>query len=533
MLRALTHRIRSEWRALRDGDERTRSPRAGGSRGDGRAKLSRSHRWRSWWRTVEILAIALLFAAYLYLDGLAACDPHKVQGRFRRALRWCARRFFAHGPAHREERLRAQAAWLCARLVKLGPTFIKIGQALATRADLLPLPYIQELARLQDEVPPFPSSEAARILQEELGAPPEHLFAVIHWKPIASASLGQVYYGRLPSGEEVAIKVQRPRLREVIHLDLAILKRVARFLKRYPNLFRGVDWTGVLDEFAATIFEEMNYRQEALHAERFRENFRRWKEVYVPKIYWAYTTERVLTMEYIHGVKVTDVEELRRRGLSPARVNRLLARTYLKQLLEDGFFHADPHPGNLRVMPDGRLAFFDFGMVGRLDASLQRLMIEAFFHIVNRDVAGLVDDLIQLGFLDPSVDPRLIRPLVEGLFREYLGLKLSEVKFKELTYELAEVVYAYPFTIPARFTYMIRALMELEGIGIAIDPDFNFIEVARPFAREYLFKREARQLRRELLHRWLWGRDGAFHVERLWRVVKLAVRVSLDKLRSR
>jgi predicted unusual protein kinase regulating ubiquinone biosynthesis (AarF/ABC1/UbiB family) len=183
-------------------------------------------------------------------------------------------------------------------------------------------------------------------------------------------------------------------------------------------------------------------------------------------------------------------------------------------------------------MPDGRLAFFDFGMAGRLDARLQGLMIEAFFHIVNRDVAGLVDDLIRLGFLDPKVDPRLIRPLVEDLFREYLGLKLSEIKFKELTYELAEVVYAYPFRIPARFTYMIRALMELEGIGIAIDPEFNFIDVARPFAREYLFKREARQLRRELLNRLLWGQDGTLHLERLWRVAKLAVRVYLDKLKT-
>jgi len=488
--------------------------------------------WRGWLRAMEIVTLAVLFAAYVYLDALAAREPQKVRGRFRRVLRWFARRLFAQETLRREERLHAQAAWLRHRLVKLGPTFIKIGQALATRADLLPLPYIQELARLQDDVPPFPQPEAARILREELGAPPEQLFAVIHWEPVASASLGQVYYGRLPSGEEVAIKVQRPRLREAIQFDLMILKRIARFLKRYPNLFRGVDWTGVLDEFAVMIFEEMNYRQEAFHAERFRENFRRWKEVYVPKIYWAYTTERVLTMEYIHGVKVTDVEELRRRGFSPARLNRLLARTYLKQLLEDGFFHADPHPGNLRVMPDGRLAFFDFGMAGRLDARLQGLMIEAFFHIVNRDVAGLVDDLIRLGFLDPKVDPRLIRPLVEDLFREYLGLKLSEIKFKELTYELAEVVYAYPFRIPARFTYMIRALMELEGIGIAIDPEFNFIDVARPFAREYLFKREARQLRRELLNRLLWGQDGTLHLERLWRVAKLAVRVYLDKLKT-
>lgn len=487
---------------------------------------------KGWLRALQIVGVLILFAAYIYLDALAAMDREKVQGRIKRLLQRVVRKILAQEALQKEERLRRQAIWLRERLLKLGPTFIKIGQALATRGDLLPVPYLLELAKLQDEVPPFPNAVAARILTEELGAPPDQIFARIEWTPIASASLGQVYRAWLPTGEEVAIKVQRPHLKKAISFDLIILKRIARFLKRYPRLFRGVDWTGVLDEFGLTIFEEMNYIQEGRNADRFRENFRRWKEVYVPKIYWQYTTERVLTMEFIHGWKVTDVEALLRQGITPYKINRLLARTYLKQMLEDGFFHADPHPGNLRVMADGRLAFFDFGMTGTIDARLQGLMIDAFFHILNRDVAGLVDDLIRLEFLDPQVDPRTIRPVVEDLFREYLGLKLSEVNFKELTYEVAEVVYEYPFKIPVRFTRMIRALMELEGIGIAIDPDFNFIEIARPFAREYLFKRETRHLRDQLLGRLFRGQDGKLSLGKVWYLAKLAVKVYLERLRE-
>lgn len=487
---------------------------------------------KGWLRAGQIIGILILFAAYIYLDALAAMDREKVRGWFKRLLQLVVRKILAQEALQKEERLRRQAIWLRERLLKLGPTFIKIGQALATRGDLLPVPYLLELAKLQDEVPPFSNAVAALILTEDLGAPPDQVFARIDWTPIASASLGQVYHAWLPTGEEVAVKVQRPHLKEAVSFDLVILKRIARFLKRYPRLFRGVDWTGVLDEFGLTIFEEMNYVQEGRNADRFRQNFGRWREVYVPKIYWQYTTERVLTMEFIHGWKVTDVHALLRQGITPYKINRLLARTYLKQMLEDGFFHADPHPGNLRVMPDGRLAFFDFGMTGTIDARLQGLMIDAFFHILNRDVSGLVDDLIRLEFLDPQVDPRAIRPVVEDLFREYLGLKLSEVNFKELTYEVAEVVYEYPFKIPARFTRMIRALMELEGIGIAIDPDFNFIEIARPFAREYLFKRETRHLRDQLLARLFRGQNGQLSLAKVWYLAKLAVKVYLERLRE-
>jgi predicted unusual protein kinase regulating ubiquinone biosynthesis (AarF/ABC1/UbiB family) len=485
---------------------------------------------RGWLRSLEIISVAIVFGACLYLDVLASTEPRKIKGRFRKLLHFIAKKLLAQEALQREERVRRQAIWLRNRLLKLGPTFIKIGQSLSTRADLLPIQYVQELTKLQDQVPPFPDRDAMAIIAHELGAPASDIFAHLDSEPVAAASLGQVYYGLLRTGEEVAVKVQRPRLKQTIGLDLLILKRITKFLKQYPNLFRGVDWTGVLDEFSYTIFQEMDYLQEARNADRFRQNFRSWKEIHVPHIYWDYTTSRVLTMEYIHGLKVTEVEPLRERGIPPAKINRLLVRTYLKQMLEDGFFHADPHPGNLRVMPDGKLAFFDFGMAGQIDAHLQGLMIEAFFDILNRDVHGLVEDLINLEFLDSDADREAIRPLVEALFKEYLGLKLSEIRFKELTYELADVVYEYPFKIPARFTYMIRALMELEGIGVAVDPDFNFVEVAKPFARQYLLKRESRHLRQQLFNKLLRGEDGQIALSKVWYLAKVAVKVLLDKL---
>ncbi len=265
-----------------------------------------------------------------------------------------------------ESHLRWQASWLSSRLLKLGPTFIKIGQSISTRADLLPIAYVNELSKLQDSVPAFPREVAMATIERELGKKVEDAFAEIEDEPVAAASLGQVYRGRLHTGEVVAIKVQRPNLANVINFDIAVLRSIARFMERFPRLVRGVDWQGTLNEFATVIFQEMDYVQEGQNAETFRRHFSKWREVYVPKIYWTHTSVRVLTMEYIGGSKVTDLEGLKARGINPPDVIKLIARTYLKQLLEDGFFHADPHPGNLRVMPDGRLAFFDFGMVGRI-----------------------------------------------------------------------------------------------------------------------------------------------------------------------
>jgi predicted unusual protein kinase regulating ubiquinone biosynthesis (AarF/ABC1/UbiB family) len=236
-------------------------------------------------------------------------------------------------------------------------------------------------------------------------------------------------------------------------------------------------------------------------------------------------------MEFIRGTKVVDIEGLRARRISPPKVNRLMIKAYLKQLLEDGFFHADPHPGNLLVMEDGRTAFFDFGMVGRITPKLQSKMVDAFFHVVSKDPKGIAQDLIDLDFLKPGVDHESVRPVVEKMFSLHLDLKLKDVKFKELTYELADVMYDYPFRLPSNFTYIMRALMTLEGIGYIIDPDFNFFETARPFAKEFMLRREGRQLR-QLVFDKLTGKDsedGKIDWGKMWKLGKMAIKTIFDK----
>ena len=425
----------------------------------------------------------------------------------------------------KSEIYKREGAALRERLIKLGPTFIKIGQTLATRADLLPIEYIEELSRLQDEVPPFPAEEAKSIIERELGNTITEVFRQFEAEPIAAASLGQVHRASLLDGREVVIKVQRPHLAEYVDLDLRVLARIAHHLNRFPNLIRGVDWNGALGEFRSTIFEEMDYAREAANAEVFRMNFASWPEVYVPQIHHELSSSYMIVMEYIPGLKVTDTMELRAAHRDPREIVRLLVRTYLKQLLEDGFYHADPHPGNLRVMDDGRLAFFDFGMVGRIEAQLQSKLINAFFHTIERDVSGLVDDMVKLGFivLTPEEEIRF-KPTIEKLMDRYLNLKLREVQFKELIFDVANVVYEYPFHIPAEFTYIIRAIMTLEGIGSIVDPDFNFFEVARPYAKRFMFKREGRYLRSLIMDSLIRGDRGRIDWGKVWKLARMAIK---------
>jgi predicted unusual protein kinase regulating ubiquinone biosynthesis (AarF/ABC1/UbiB family) len=399
----------------------------------------------------------------------------------------------------REAKLRVQAQKLSDRLLSLGPTFIKIGQSLGTRADLLPIPYIDELSKLQDKVPAFSNQTAFAIIKKELGQAPESLFAEISSDPIAAASLGQVYRGRLKSGEDVAIKVQRPNLATIIQFDLTVLRKIARYLnKRVPKLMKTNDWLGMLDEFERVIQEEMDYSLEASNADRFRSNFSDWSGLHVPKIYWEYTSSHVLTMEFISGIKVTDLPSIERAGFSAKKINELMHRAYFKQLLEDGFFHADPHPGNLLIMNNGKLAFFDFGMVGHISQQLQQQMVSAFFHILERNFDGLVNDLISLNFLKPEVNVAEFRNVVKDMFERKIDINLGDVKFKDLTYELGDIIYKYPISTPAAFTFIIRALMTLEGISIQINPTFNFLEVAKPYARDFIFRRESAHLRKQV-----------------------------------
>ena len=511
--------------------------------------------WRGWLRVAHVAAVIGKLALYLYLDQLEthingqlryAKDRMRTAERLTRMavygekiyrvrlwffhqLMYLLRRLVLGGETDREANQQKQSIWLKEKLIELGPTFIKIGQSMGTRADLLPLPFVIALGELQDSVPPFPNEVAFARIEKELGRKINDVYKEFELEPVAAASLGQVYRARLHTGEEVAVKVQRPNLEAIIKGDLEILKKVANFAERYPQLNENADWSGMLREFNATIHEEMDYAAEGRNAERFRESFKNWTNVHVPEIFWNATTSKVITMDYIHGTKVTDLEGLKGHGVAPEKVNRLLIRTYLKQLLEDGFFHADPHPGNLLVMPDGRLAFFDFGMVGRISPELQSKMIDAFFHVVGKDPAGIAQDLIDLDFLKPGTNPNIVRPVVEKMFEFHLNLKLKDVNFKELTYDLADVMYDYPFRLPSNFTYIMRALMTLEGIGMITDPEFNFFETAKPYAKEFMLKREGADFRKLFVSK-LMGRDreGKIDWNRTWKLAKMAFKTVLS-----
>ncbi len=506
--------------------------------------------FRGYLRLFSVGKIIGLLALYLYLDQYEMHRSQQVKHantrlenarrltwlavlgeKFHRGKIWIfhrlmllVRRFTLGNVVNKEVTQEKQAVWLKESLIKLGPTFIKIGQSLGTRADLLPLSFVKALGELQDNVPKFPNSIAFARIEKELGRRISEVYAEFDVEPIAAASLGQVYRAKLHSGEEVAVKVQRPNLAGIVKGDIEILRKIAKFAERYPSLNENADWAGMLREFESTIAEEMNYASEGKNAERFSESFKDWNNVHVPKIYWNATAEKVLTMEFIRGTKVVEIEQLKSNNLSPETINRLLMKTYLKQLLEDGFFHADPHPGNLLVMEDGRLAFFDFGMVGRITPELQAKMIDAFFHVVAKEPEGIAQDLIDLEFLKPGADETKIKEVVVKMFELHLNLKLKDVKFKELTYDLADVMYDYPFRLPSNFTYIMRALMTLEGIGIIIDPEFNFFETAKPFAKEFMLRREGKDLRNLVIGKLTGADTGKIDWERTWKLGKLAAK---------
>ncbi|CAN5616922.1 hypothetical protein BH10CYA1_BH10CYA1_13060 [soil metagenome] len=389
------------------------------------------------------------------------------------------------------DQLRILGRNLCKQLSDLGPTFIKIGQTLSTRADLVPLPAMLELSVLQENVESFPTELARQIITRELGAVPEELYASFDSVPIAAASLSQAYRAVLRDGRDVVVKVQRPGLPNIIAADVQILAAVADEVMTYPNLCRHTDWPGVVDEFARTIFEEIDYIREGRNADRFRHNFRNVDRICIPRIVWKLTGRRVLTIEYIPGARISDLDAIRDSGMTPDEITRIGADFYLRQLLEDGFFHADPHPGNMRLMPDGRIGIFDFGMVGRLTPELKQHLVSALVHVIQRDYRGLIDDFVGMGFLNTDVDRGALfadlSPIIETRFAE----GMNKVRFRKMLFDFSEVCYRYPFRLPTDFTYVMRALLTLEGVALSINPQFNFIDAAMPYAQRLLLKNNA------------------------------------------
>ncbi|HEY9771373.1 MAG TPA: AarF/ABC1/UbiB kinase family protein [Coleofasciculaceae cyanobacterium] len=382
-------------------------------------------------------------------------------------------------------------------LTKLGPAYIKIGQALSTRPDVVPPAYLEELTTLQDKIPSFSNEVAFRFIEEELGKRPEDIYAELSPQPIAAASLGQVYKGRLKTGEEVAVKVQRPDLNRRITLDIYIMRMLAGWVQDNIKQVRS-NLRSIIDELAERIFEETNYNQEGRNAEKFQEFYGYIEEIYVPKIYWEYTGKRVLTMEWISGTKLTDIDAVQAQGIDATHLVEIGVECSLRQLLEHGFFHADPHPGNLLAMADGRLAYLDFGMMSRIKPYQRYGLIEAVVHLVNRDFESLAEDYVKLDFLTPGTDLRPIVPALANVFGNALGATVAELNFKSITDQMSAMMYEFPFTVPAYYALIIRSMVTLEGIAIGIDPEFKVLSKAYPYIAKRLLTDPAPELRASL-----------------------------------
>jgi len=404
-------------------------------------------------------------------------------------------------------------------LTELGPAYIKIGQALSSRPDLVPPTYLEELTHLQDQLPPFPNEVAYRFIEEELGAHPHDIYAELSPQPLAAASLGQVYKGKLKTGETVAIKVQRPDLQQKIALDLYIMRGLAAWAKKTFKYVRS-DLVAILDEFGARIFEEMDYIQEGKNAERFEQLYGNIPNIYIPRIYWEYTRRRVLTMEWIVGTKLTNLEAMQKQGIDASHLIEIGVQCSLRQLLEHGFFHADPHPGNLLASPEGKLVYLDFGMMSEVKREQRYGLIEAVVHLVNRDFEGLGQDYIKLEFLTPDTDLTPIIPAFAAVFNDALSASVAEMNFKSITDQLSALMYEFPFRVPAYYALIIRSLVTLEGIAINIDPDFKVLSKAYPYVAKRLLTDQAPELRASLQD--LLFKEGGFRWNRLENLIRNA-----------
>ncbi|MEL6935854.1 MAG: AarF/ABC1/UbiB kinase family protein [Cyanobacteria bacterium J06633_23] len=420
---------------------------------------------------------------------------------------------------HQEKNEAKRAVQLRKVLTKLGPAYIKIGQALSTRPDLVPPAFMEELVKLQDQIPPFPNEIAFRLIKEDLGQTPDNIYAEISPNPVAAASLGQVYKGKLKTGEDVAIKVQRPGLTAQITRDIYLLRRFAQWACDNLSVVRS-DLVSIMDEFGTRIFEEMDYTHEGENAQRFESLYGYIPDIIVPTIYTELTARRVLTMEWINGTKLTEPAILEAKGLKATEIVEIGVQCSLRQLLEHGFFHADPHPGNLLVTDDGKLAYLDFGMMCDVESYQRYGLIEAIVHMVNRDFDGLANDYVKLEFLTPETNLAPIIPALAKVFNNALGASVAELNLKSITDEFSALMYEYPFRVPAYYALIIRSLVTLDGIAISVDPDFKVLSKAYPYVAKRLLTDPSPELRQSLQE--LLFKDGDFRWNRLENLLRNA-----------
>ena len=404
-------------------------------------------------------------------------------------------------------------------LTGLGPCFIKVGQALSTRPDLVRRDWLEELTRLQDDLPAFPHAVALDRIEQELGAPAHELFEEFPDQPIAAASLGQVYKARLQGKAWVAVKVQRPNLTFILRRDLVLIRALGITAAPLLPLNLGFGLGDIIDEFGRSLFEEIDYVQEAANAERFAALFADNDAVYVPQVERMLSSTRVLTTTWIDGAKMRDSAELEALRLDPSALIRTGVISGLQQLLEFGYFHADPHPGNLFALPGrsgdlGHVGYVDFGMMDSISDADRLTLTGAVVHLINRDFASLARDFQSLGFLSPTADLSPIIPALEEVLGGSLGDSVGSFNFKAITDRFSELMFDYPFRVPARFALIIRAVVSQEGLALRLDPQFRIIAVAYPYVARRLLAGDTSEMREKLLEV-IFDQNGRLRLDRL------------------
>ncbi|WP_018257685.1 AarF/UbiB family protein [Halomicrobium katesii] len=380
------------------------------------------------------------------------------------------------------EQRRRRAGRLLDSLLTLGPTFIKLGQLLSTRPDVLPPEYIDEFAQLQDRVPPAPWDEARTVLEDELG-PVDEAFDDFEDEAISGASLGQVYRAEV-DGDAVAVKIRRPGIEDLVEADLRAIRWSLPILMYFVGETRSFSLETLADEFSKTIREEMDYGREAEMLTEIRGNFADNDRIRIPGVVETHSTNRVLTMEYLPGTKINDVEELDELSVDRTRLAETLQRSYLQMIIDDGVFHADPHPGNLAVQSDGTLVFYDFGMSGRVDPFVQDRIVDFYAAVASQDIDAILDALIEMGTLSPEADRQVMGEVMELAIADARGEDLEQYRVQQIIQQVEDTIYEFPLRLPANLALVLRVATVVEGVCVTLDPDFDFITVATEYLRE-------------------------------------------------
>lgn len=374
-------------------------------------------------------------------------------------------------------------------LEELGPTYVKLGQIASTRPDILPDYLIRELEKLQDQVAPFPYLEASQIIESELGKNPLQIFERFEEVPLAAASIGQVHFAVLKSGEEVAVKVQRPQISQVIQTDLEILFDLASLAERRMDWAKHYHLKEMVEEFARSLRAELDYTIEGRNAEKIGKQFKDTAEIHIPKIYWEYSSKKVLTLEFVHGVKLSQVEELDQLGYSRKIVAENLVKALFRQILIEGFFHGDPHPGNIFVLPGEVVSLIDFGMVGRLSPEMKFHFSSLVIAMMRQKTEEMIEAVLEMGIVPPDVNMKLLYRDVDVLRDKYFDVALSQVHLGEAVNDLFTVAFRHRILIPSDLVMLGKSLLSLEGIVERLDPEISIIDIAEPYGRELLKER--------------------------------------------